>query len=85
MLQFQHGSYTFLPNASLSLTPISHDGRHLVSEPCKSSKSVYLRYNQSELMSRYAVYEDPYHGIERLDLYAHDGKPLPQQFTNAGK
>lgn len=40
----------FNPNGSLSLTPIAVDGRQLTSQPCNGDVSVYIRYNQSELM-----------------------------------
>lgn len=50
IMQWQHGSWVMNANNSLSLTPIGVDGRQLMSEPCKYSKGVYTRYNQSELM-----------------------------------
>lgn len=36
-------------NGSLSLTPISVDGRQLLSKPCDYEKGIYTRYNQTEL------------------------------------
>lgn len=59
------------------MTPFEVDGRQLLSDPCKSSESVYSRYNQTITMLKWAVYVDPYHGRYRLDLYQFDGSPLP--------
>ena len=49
-MQWQHGSYTKNANGSLSLEPISVDGRQLLSTPCASANSVFTRYNQPELI-----------------------------------
>jgi hypothetical protein len=49
IMQFQHGTYAKHPNGSLVLSPFAVDGRQLVSDPCKSDKAQYLRYNQTEL------------------------------------
>jgi hypothetical protein len=47
-MQWQHGSYTKDANGSLSLEPISVDGRQLLSSPCEYQNSVFTRYHQSE-------------------------------------
>jgi hypothetical protein len=49
MLQWQHGSYTILPNESLALQPILSDGRQLMSQPCLFQTAIYSTYNQTEL------------------------------------
>ena len=49
MLQWQHGTFEILSNGSLALTPLSVDGRQLMSDPCNYDQSIYSRYNQSEL------------------------------------
>ena len=49
MLQWQHGQYTLHADGSLTLAPLMIDGRQLFSNPCKYDKSVYTRYNQTEL------------------------------------
>ena len=49
IMQWQHGSFTYNSNGSLSLTPIAVDGRQLLSSPCEGSNSIYTRYNQTEL------------------------------------
>lgn len=49
MLQWQHGQYTVYANGSLILTPIKIDGRQLFSDPCNYDKSIFTRYNQTEL------------------------------------
>ncbi|KAF1995421.1 hypothetical protein P154DRAFT_548510 [Amniculicola lignicola CBS 123094] len=76
IIQWQHGSFAFLANGSLTLDPIAVDGRQLYSDPCQYKNSVYTRYNTTELFERYTVYTDPYHNITRLDLYKFDGSPL---------
>lgn len=76
IMQWQHGSWTFNADGSLRLNPIAVDGRQITSQPCDGDNSIYLRYNQTENMEKYAVYEDPYHGIPRLDLYQFDGTPI---------
>ncbi|KAF5101135.1 hypothetical protein D0Z00_000981 [Geotrichum galactomycetum] len=77
VLVFQHGSYEILSNQTLVMTPFRVDGRQLVSDPCKSSKSIYQRYNDTVIMQKWEVYVDPYHGRYRLDLYQYDGARLP--------
>ncbi|KAE9363073.1 hypothetical protein N431DRAFT_550813 [Stipitochalara longipes BDJ] len=80
VMQFQHGTFVENANGSLSLTPFGVDGRELISDPCSSSTSSYLRYNQSELMEKYQVYVDPYTKLTRLDLYQFDGSPMNPMF-----
>lgn len=48
-MQWQHGSWSFNNDGSLSLEPISIDGRQLLSKPCDYQNAIYTRYNQSEL------------------------------------
>jgi Chaperone for protein-folding within the ER, fungal len=50
MMQWQHGTFQKLDNGSLVLTPISVDGRQLMSDPCNYHQAIYSRYNQSELI-----------------------------------
>ncbi|KAK3697974.1 Reversal of tor2 lethality [Vermiconidia calcicola] len=76
IMQWQHGSWIFNANGSLSLTPIEVDGRQLTSEPCNYDSSLYIRYNQTELFKQYSVYTDEYHNVPRLDLYMFDGTPM---------
>lgn len=49
LLQWQHGQYTVHANGSLTLAPIKVDGRQLFSDPCNYDRSIYTRYNQTEL------------------------------------
>ncbi|KAL9095254.1 MAG: hypothetical protein Q9165_002510 [Trypethelium subeluteriae] len=80
IMQWQHGTYVKAANGSLLLTPISVDGRQLLSEPCNSANAVYTRYNQSEMLKEYQVLTDPYHNIPRLNLYEFDGSPMPPMY-----
>ncbi|KKZ64284.1 protein ROT1 [[Emmonsia] crescens] len=76
IMQFQHGRYKLELNGSLVLTPFSSDGRQLVSDPCAGENAEYYRYTQPELFQRYEVQIDPFHKIERLNIYRFDGSPL---------
>ncbi|OAX78288.1 hypothetical protein ACJ72_07407 [Emergomyces africanus] len=76
ILQFQHGTYKVEANGSLVLTPFSSDGRQLVSEPCVAQHAAYYRYIQPELFQRYEVLIDPFHKVDRLNMYRFDGSPL---------
>ncbi|PGH00904.1 hypothetical protein GX51_05568 [Blastomyces parvus] len=77
IMQFQHGTYRVEPNGSLILTPFSSDGRQLISNPCSSKGGArYYRYIQPELFQRYEVLIDPYHKIQRLNLFRFDGSPM---------
>jgi hypothetical protein len=75
-MQWQHGEYTKAANGSLILIPLAVDGRQLLSSPCDGTKAVYTRYTQPEVFRSYAVHEDKYHGVLRLDLYQFDGSPM---------
>ena len=48
IMQWQHGSYVIETNGSMYLTPISVDGRQLLSQPCQYDNAIYTRYNTSE-------------------------------------
>ncbi|OJD18798.1 hypothetical protein AJ78_01205 [Emergomyces pasteurianus Ep9510] len=76
ILQFQHGTYKVEANGSLVLTPFSSDGRQLVSDPCVSQHAAYYRYIQPELFQRYEVLIDPFHKVDRLNIYQFDGAPM---------
>ncbi|KAK4499247.1 hypothetical protein PRZ48_009760 [Zasmidium cellare] len=80
IMQWQHGTWVMNANGSLSLTPIAVDGRQLLSKPCDYEKGIYTRYNQSELFKQYDVLTDPYHGIQRLNLYEFDGTPMQPMY-----
>ncbi|KAK6337725.1 Reversal of tor2 lethality [Orbilia brochopaga] len=73
---WQHGKYTLNKNGSLTLFPFESDGRKLWSDPCKQSKSVYTRYNQTELYRSWDIVLDDYRGQYRLNLYKFDGAPM---------
>ncbi|KAF3480550.1 ROT1 protein [Arthroderma uncinatum] len=79
---FQHGKYEIHPNGSLVLDPtyFQDDGRKLESNPCKGKMATYSRINQIETFKRYEVQLDEFHGIQRLNLYGHDGAPVNRMF-----
>lgn len=76
VLMFQHGKFELLSNGTLMLYPFEVDGRQLVSDPCNSSDSNYIRYNQTEVFQKFDMVKDEYHGRYRLDLYQFDGSPM---------
>ncbi|CAG8952475.1 hypothetical protein HYALB_00004473 [Hymenoscyphus albidus] len=81
MMQWQHGTVVMNADLSLSLTPFTSDGRQLQSNPCTSTThATFTRYNQSEVMAKWQVYEDPYTKMQRLDLYMFDGSPIQPLF-----
>ncbi|KAK2734193.1 Reversal of tor2 lethality [Myotisia sp. PD_48] len=80
LMQFQHGKYNIKSNGSLVLTPFADDGRQLISDPCKNDKSSYYRYNQTEIFERFEVQNDPFHNVQRLNLYKFDGSPMNRMF-----
>lgn len=54
-------------NGSLSLTPIAVDGRQLTSAPCNGDTSIFVRYNQTELM-KVSLGFDPWRGMRRKHM-----------------
>ncbi|KAF7198521.1 Protein ROT1 [Pseudocercospora fuligena] len=76
IMQWQHGTWTYNANGSLTMEPIAVDGRQLLSKPCDYDKGIYTRYNQSELFRNYEVVTDAYHNIPRLNLFEFDGTPM---------
>lgn len=79
-MQWQHGTFVKSVNGSLTLSPYSVDGRQLLSTPCQYESSLYTRYHQPEVFERYNVYIDPYHNVQRLDLFQFDGSPMNPMF-----
>ena len=76
-MTFQHGTYKVYDNGTLVLTPISVDGRQLVSDPCNDKGvSSYNRYSQEETFKSYLVVLDDYYGVYKLLLYKFDGSPM---------
>ncbi|KAG0654843.1 Reversal of tor2 lethality [Monosporozyma unispora] len=76
-ITFQHGKYEVYNNGSLILTPISVDGRQLISDPCNDKgTSTYTRYSQQEVFKSFLVVLDDYHGVYKLLLNQFDGSPM---------
>ncbi|PLB46147.1 hypothetical protein P170DRAFT_415045 [Aspergillus steynii IBT 23096] len=76
IMQWQHGTFTMDSDGSLELSPIERDGRQLESDPCSSSLGTYTRYNQTERFNSFKVSVDPYHNVQRLDLFSFDDSPM---------
>ncbi|EXJ92362.1 hypothetical protein A1O3_00912 [Capronia epimyces CBS 606.96] len=83
IMQWQHGTYSLPGNGSLVMQPFGVDGRQLTSSPCSYDRSIYVRYEQSELMKSYQVMTDPYHNVPRLNLYKFDGSPMQPMYLAA--
>lgn len=76
-ITFQHGTYEVYSNGSLVLTPVSVDGRQLVSDPCNDNGiSSYNRYSQQEIFKSFLVVLDDYHGVYKLLMFQFDGSPM---------
>ncbi|PGG99180.1 hypothetical protein AJ79_08672 [Helicocarpus griseus UAMH5409] len=80
IMQFQHGTFKLEANGSLILTPFAADGRQLVSNPCAGKNAAYYRYVQPEVFERYEVLTDPFHNVQRLNLYKFDGSPMQPMY-----
>ncbi|KAF7504043.1 hypothetical protein GJ744_002872 [Endocarpon pusillum] len=80
VLQWQHGTYTLEANGSLILKPFEVDGRQVMSSPCSYDESIYTRYKNPEMIERYQVGPDPFHNVQRLDLFRFDGSPMHPMF-----
>lgn len=76
VLQWAHGSYTLTPAGGIDMVPIAVDGRQLLSQPCLSEKSTYIRFSTNDTMQSYSIAIDPYHGEWRLTLNRLYGSPV---------
>lgn len=77
VLQWEHGSYEVTSDEKIVLTPITVDGRQLLSDPCSDKGiSTYSRYSTNTTFSQYSIYVDSYNGKYRLQLYDTDGSPI---------
>ena len=47
-MQWQHGTYEIAADGSISLEPISVDGRQLMSDPCLYDSSILTRFSEPE-------------------------------------
>lgn len=80
IMQWQHGTYSLPGNGSIIMEPFGVDGRQLTSAPCSYSQSIYIRYEQPELMKSYQVLTDPFHNVPRLNLFQFDGSPMQPMY-----
>jgi len=75
VITFQHGTYQYLSNGSLLLTPFSTDGVQQVEDPCAAVSNQITRYNQTILFSQWRIFPLPNGGVH-LNLYEASGEPL---------
>lgn len=76
VLQWAHGTYTLAADGSILMVPIPVDGRQLVSAPCTSSDSQYIRFSGNETMQSYSIELDSYRGEWKLTLNRLYGAPV---------
>ncbi|KIJ45931.1 hypothetical protein M422DRAFT_29582 [Sphaerobolus stellatus SS14] len=79
VLTWQHGTFEFLPNGSLALTPFEGDGFQQVQDRCAAVSNQISRYSQSILFSQWRIFALP--GLNEanavhLNLYEFDGTPV---------
>jgi hypothetical protein len=73
-----HGTYTFNPNGSLTMTPFG-DGFQQVQDPCAAVSNFIQTYNDTELFQSWRIFVDPVDGY-KLHLFQFDGSPVAPQF-----
>ncbi|TFK48817.1 hypothetical protein OE88DRAFT_1684239 [Heliocybe sulcata] len=81
VMNWAHGTYAAQPNGSIVLTPFG-DGFQQIQNPCAAVSNFIENYNDTELVSAWAVYQET--TGQRLYLYSYDGSPLaPQNLVSA--
>lgn len=83
-LIWQHGTYEFHTNGSITLTPFPADGYVQVLDPCGAQTSAIYHYSEFELISSWYNYQDNHPGFMppgtsayAMQLNAFDGSHLP--------
>ncbi|EPQ54877.1 hypothetical protein GLOTRDRAFT_139339 [Gloeophyllum trabeum ATCC 11539] len=76
VMNWVHGTYETQPNGSVVLTPFG-DGYQQIQNPCGAVSNFIENYNDTELLSAWAVYAET--TGQRLYLYSYDGSPLAPQ------
>lgn len=86
-LIWQHGTYQFHTNGSITLTPFPADGYVQVLDPCGAQTSSIYRYSEFELISSWYNFQDDHPGFKpagtstyALQLQSFDGSKLPQMW-----
>jgi len=73
-----HGTYTFNPNGSMTMTPFG-DGYQQVQDPCAAVSNFIEPYNDIELYQSWRIFLDPTTGYH-LHLFQFDGSPMNPMF-----
>lgn len=83
-LIWQHGTYQFHSNGSITLTPFPADGYIQVLDPCGAQTSSIYRYSEFELIGSWYNYQDNHPGFKprgqaafALQLMQFDGQKMP--------
>ncbi|SPO25766.1 related to ROT1 - molecular chaperone in the endoplasmic reticulum [Ustilago trichophora] len=86
-LIWQHGTYQFHTNGSITLTPFPADGYVQVLDPCGAQTSSIYHYSEFELISSWYNFQDNHPGFKpagtsayALQLQSFDGSKLPQMW-----
>lgn len=74
VLNWVHGTYQFLTNGSILLTPMG-DGFQQIQDACAAQSNFVELYNDTELYRTWNIVQDPTLGF-RLYLWQFDGTPL---------
>jgi len=75
VITWQHGTFQFLSNGSLLLTPFESDGFQQVQDPCAAVSNQIARYSQEILFSQWRIFPLT-SGGNHLNLYEFDGTPV---------
>jgi len=82
VLQWQHGKYTPNFNNTISMTPITSDGRQQVQDTCSPVSNIIQQFNATVFMSGWEIRTDEILGKELL-LYGFDGTPVQPLYPYA--
>jgi len=79
-LIYQHGTYTFEPNGSITTQPIAADGRIQVQDPCAAASSIITYYYEPGLYQNWFINNDVNHNQYMLQLTQFDGSYMPRMY-----
>ncbi|KIR62393.1 hypothetical protein I314_03333 [Cryptococcus bacillisporus CA1873] len=82
-IYWQHGTYTFNNNGSITLHPFASDGRIQVQDPCAATTNIITYYNNQVLFTDWGIVVDPSSGRYTLNLNRYDGAKMARMFLMA--
>jgi len=78
VMNWHHGTYQFMPNGSIVLTPFG-DGYQQIQDPCAPVSNFIETYNLTELYQSWQIFTDPVDGY-KLHMFNFDGSAVAPQF-----